>query len=67
MGISSEIDDLLLKLVKDEDTKSTILLTLSLSDEHEMTSSSYKYLSNDIKENVLGDEDVSQFVSLLMH
>lgn len=67
MGITSEIDELLLKKVKDEDTKSSILLTLSLSDEHTLTSSSYKHLSNDIKESMLGIEDVSvkEFINAL--
>lgn len=58
MGISAEIDELLLKRIKDEDTKNGLLLALSVSDDHQMTSSSYKHLSNDMKENMLGTEDV---------
>lgn len=67
MGITPQIDELLLKRIKNEDTKSSLLLTLSLSDDHTLTSSSYKYLSNDIKEEMLGTEDVSmkEFVNAL--
>lgn len=67
MGISAEIDELLLKRIKDEDLKNTILLTMSVSEDHQMTSSTYKHLSNDMKEDILGDEEVSvrEFINAL--
>lgn len=67
MGISAEIDELLLKRIKDEDLKNTILLTMSVSEDHLMTSTTYKHLSNDMKEDILGDEEVSvrEFINAL--
>lgn len=59
MGIEPEIDELLLKRIKDEDVKNSLLLAISVSDEHSMTSSTYKHLTNDFKEDLLGTENVA--------
>lgn len=59
LGYSTETDDLLLKRIKNEDAKNSMLLSLSLNDDKPLTSATYKYLNNDMKEMLLGTEDVN--------
>ena len=69
MGISPETDEIILQRVKDPELKNTILLSISCDDNSDttVTSASLKYMSNELKENMLGSENVdpSDFVSAL--
>jgi len=67
IGINAEIDEILLKAIKDQDIRDSILLTLSLSEDSNLTSTTYKYYSNDMKESILGTDDVDpeKFTSAL--
>lgn len=59
LGLNSVIDDLILKRIKNNECLvQSILLSLSLNDSQPFTSSTYKYMPNDMKENLIGTEDV---------
>ena len=66
LGISREIDDLLLKRIKDDELRDTLILTLQIEG-NATTSATYKYMSNEVKENLIGDDeaDVEEFVKAI--
>ena len=69
MGIDNSIDQLLLKRITDEETRRSILLTLSLSmiQIQILLQHPYKYMDNSMKEHVIGTEniDIHDFVKVL--
>ena len=66
LGISRTIDELLLKRIKDDDLRDTLLLTLQIEG-NTTTSATYKYMSNEVKENLIGDDDadIEEFVKAI--
>jgi len=58
LGLYDSVDELLLKRIKDDEVRNTILLSLTVTDSSSLSSKSYQYMSNEVKEEVIGTENV---------